>query len=179
MLPTSFKVLDMGSEFGILMAALMTGLMEGMLEVASDLGEELGADPITPAPIDRGEVEAAFNIDFVLAMQDDEKTVAFLFSEPLEQSSSLEEQMQATLDEQDNPIEVVSIDRVIDSNYETGRMSLLATDSETGERGHVLIYIILLSDRVYQLGFTTTVDRYEEMSSIFETSASTFRVNPQ
>jgi hypothetical protein len=179
MLPSSFEVLDMGSEFGMLMAALMTGLMEGMVEIASDIGEELGADPITPTPFDTSEVEAAFSIDFVLAMQDDQKTSAFLFSEPLEEPSTLERQIQATLDEQDNPIEILSIDRVIDSTHETARMLLLATDTETGDRGNVLIYIILLTDRVYQLGYTTDVDQFVEMSSIFETSASTFRVNTQ
>ena len=178
-LPTSFEVLDMGSEFGMLIAALMTGLMEGMVELASDIGEELGADPITPTPFDTSEVETAFNIDFVLAMQNDQKTSAFLFSEPLEEPSTLEQQIQATLDEQDNPIEILSIDRVIDTTHETARMHLLATDIETGDRGNVLIYIILLPDRVYQLGYTTDADQFEEMSPIFETSASTFRVNPE
>jgi hypothetical protein len=179
MLPTSFEVLDMGSEFGMLMAALMTGLMEGMVEIASDIGEEFGADPITPTPFDTSEIETAFNIDFVLAMQDDQKTTAFLFSEPLEEPSTLEEQLLATLDEQDNPVEILSIDRVIDSTHETARMHLLVTDTGTDEQGHVLIYIIMLSDRVYQLGYTTEVERFEEMSPIFETSASTFRVNSQ
>jgi hypothetical protein len=179
MLPTSFEVLDMGSEFGMLMAALMTGMMEGMVEMASDIAEEFGADPITPTPFDTSEVETAFNIDFVLAMQDDQKTNAFLFSEPLEEPSTLEEQIQATLDEQDNPIEILSIDRVIDATHETARMHLLVTDNESGDRGHVLIYIIMLTDRVYQLGYATEVDRFEEMAPIFETSASTFRVNAQ
>jgi hypothetical protein len=179
MLPTSFEVLDMGSEFGMLMAALMTGLMEGMVEMASDIAEEFGADPITPTPFDTSEVETAFNIDFVLAMQDDQKTNAFLFSEPLEEPSTLEYQIQATLDEQDNPIDILSIDRVIGATHETARMHLLATDSESGDQGYVLIYIIMLTDRVYQLGYATEVDRFEEMAPIFETSASTFRVNAQ
>jgi hypothetical protein len=179
MLPTSFEVLDMGSEFGMMMAALMGGLMEGMVEIASDLGEEFGADPITPTPFDMSEVEAAFTIDFVLAMQDDQKTSAFLFSEPLESSTTLEEQIQATLDEQDNPVEILSLNRVLDSSYETARMHLLVTDSETGERGQILIYIILHPERVYQLGYATDTDQFGQMVPIFETSASTFRVNEQ
>jgi hypothetical protein len=177
-LPSSFEVLDMGSEFGLIMAALMTGLMEGMVDMANELGEEFGVDPITPTPMDMSELEAAFNIDFVLAMEGDQKTSAFLFSEPLEEATSLEGQMQATLDEQENPFEVLSMDRVMDSPYETGRMNLRAIDSESGEPGYVLIYIILLDDRVYQLGYTTPVDRFEELLPIFETSASTFSVNP-
>lgn len=178
MLPMSFEVLDMGTEFGKLMAALMTGLMEGMMELASDLGEEFGADPITPTPFDVSELESAFDIDFVLAMQEDQKTSAFLFSEPLEQPGSLEDQIQATLDEQENPIEIVSIARVTDTVNETARLHLIVTETETGERGFVLIYIILLSDRAYQLGFTSRLDRFEEMAPIFDTSASTFRINP-
>jgi hypothetical protein len=113
----------------------------------------------------------------VLAMESDQKTSAFLFSEPLEGATSLEEQMQATLEEQENPFEVLSMDRLMDSPYQTGRMNLRVIDSESGEPGHVLIYIILLNDRVYQLGYTTSVDRFEEMLPIFETSASTFRIN--
>ena len=177
MLPTSFEVLDLGSEFGMLMAALMTGLMEGMMEVANELGEELGASSITPTPMDLGDVEAAFNIDFVLAMESDQKTSAFLFSEPLEEPSSLEEQMQAVLEDQDNPIEVVTQDRVMNASYETGRMSLLATDPDTGEQGHILIYVFLLSDRIYQLGYQTEVDRFHEALAVFETSANTFRIH--
>ena len=178
MLPTSFEVLDMGSEFGMLMAALMTGLMEGMMEVAVELGEELGAAPITPTPMDLSDVEAAFNIDFVLAMEADQKTSAFLFSEPLEEPSSLEEQMQAVLDDQDNPIEIIALERVMNTAFETGRLSLLATDPETGERGQLLIYVILLPDRMYQLGYATEVELFDEALAIFETSASTFRINP-
>ena len=178
MLPTSFEVLDMGSEFGMLMAALITGLMEGMMEVAVELGEELGAAPITPTPMDLSDVEAAFNIDFVLAMEDDQKTSAFLFSEPLEEPPSLEEQMQAVLDDQDNPIEIIALERVMNTAFETGRLSLLATDPETGERGQLLIYVILLPDRMYQLGYATEVELFDEALAIFETSASTFRINP-
>jgi hypothetical protein len=177
-LPRSFEVLDLGSEFGLIMATLMTGLMEGMVDMVNELGEELGADPVTPTPMDMSELEAAFNIDFVLALEDNQKTSAFLFSEPLEETTSLEEQIQATLEEQENPFEVLSMDRVMDSSYETGRMNLRAIDSESGEPGYVLIYIILLDDRVYQLGYTTSVDRFEEMLPIFETSASSFRINP-
>jgi hypothetical protein len=177
-LPNNFEVLDMGSEFGLLMAALMTGMMEGMVEMANELGEEFGADPITPTPMDLTELESAFQIDFVLAMQSDEKTTAFLFSEPLESSTSLEEQIQLTLEEQNNPMEIVSMARLVGSEYESGRMDLLVTDRETGERGHVLIYIILLPERVYQLGYTTSLERYGEMLSIFDASASTFSVNP-
>jgi hypothetical protein len=98
-LPRSFEVLDLGSEFGLIMATLMTGLMEGMVDMVNELGEELGADPVTPTPMDMSELEAAFNIDFVLALEDNQKTSAFLFSEPLEETTSLEEQMQATLEE--------------------------------------------------------------------------------
>jgi hypothetical protein len=177
-LPGSFEVLDLGSEFGLLMAALMTGMMEGMVEMTNELGQEFGADPITPTPMDLSELESAFQIDFVLAMQADEKTSAFLFSEPLETSTSLEEQMQSTLEEQSNTLEIISMARIVDSEYETGRMDLLVTDSETGEQGHVLIYIILLTERVYQLGYTTTIERYRELLPIFDASASTFSVYP-
>ena len=148
------------------------------MEMASELGEQFGAEAITPTPMDRSEVETALNIDLVLAIAGDQKTSAFLFSEPVDEPLSLEEQMQATLDEQENPMEVLSMHRVTDAVYETGRMNLLATDPETGERGHVLIFIILHPERVYQLGYTAAVDRFEEMLPIFETSASSFLVNP-
>ncbi len=176
MLPQSFEVLDMGSEFGVLMAALMTGLMESMVEVASEIGEEFGATPISPTPFDTTDLESAFNLDFVLAMQADQKTSAFLFSEPLEEPSTLEEQVEAILDEQENASEIVSIDEIIESRQETARLHLIATDGETGERGHVLIYVILLNERVYQLGYTTDFERFEELLPIFEASASTFQV---
>lgn len=178
MLPASFEVLDMGSEFGMIMAALTGELMEGMVDFANELGQEFGAQPITPTPIDLSEVEAAFNIDFVLAMESDQTTSAFLFSEPTEEPPSLEGQMEALLEEQSNPMEVVSMVRIIDGPYEMGRMHLLSTDLETGERGQLLIYVILLTDRIYQLGYATSEDRFTEMLPIFETSASTFTVFP-
>ncbi len=178
MLPASFEVLDMGSEFGMIMAALMGGLMEGMVDFANELGQEFGAEPITPTPIDLSEVEAAFNIDFVVAMESDQITSAFLFSEPTEKTPVLEEQIESLLDEQENPMEVVSMDRIVEGPYEMGRIHLLSTDLETGEHGQLLIYVILLPDRIYQLGYATSLERFMDMLPVFETSASTFTVFP-
>ncbi len=176
LLPTTFEVLDMGSEFGMLMAAMMTGMMEGMVGLANDLGESFGADPITPTPLDMSELEDAFNIDFVLATQADHKTSAFLFSEPLEEPSTLEEQVEATLVEQDNPVEIVSAHRLVGTTYETARLQLKATDQETGERGQVLIYVILLEDRVYQLGYTAEDALFNALLPTFEASAASFQL---
>jgi hypothetical protein len=175
-LPESYAVAEL-SEFGDLLEMMMVAMIQGFGDAFSSMVTAEPGAP-TPTPLSMEEMQSAFDIDLLMAIDGDTQAVAFLLGEPLEAGTTLESQMASAIDGIKGPVQVQSYEVLIGSRYETARAIVKSWDVETGTQMSQLVYVFLTSRRAYSISYNTEATRFEELLPTFEQSAQSFEANP-
>jgi len=177
-LPQNFEIIDMGDGFGELFGAFFAGFAEGMGELVGQLSAELGGDGATPEPIDLDDLGDAFEFDFLIAIDEDLLTSAFLLSQPLDPGTDLDYHLHDALNGIEGDFTLLSLQAIEGAKYEMGRALLELQDPETQMTGNMLMYVILGTDNVWTLSYQTAAEKFDQLLPTFEKSAYSFDIKP-
>ena len=173
-IPNSYEIMDLGEGFGGLFALFTMAFTEGFSEMFEGLGME-GSEEIQPIPEE--ELEAAFDFDFIMAMESDMITSAFLVSEPLDGTKTMDSLLKEAVAGVDGSARLVAIEHIEDAPYTMSRAFVETRDPETGMRGKQVAYVIISGDRAYTVSYQTSLEKFDAELPTFEKSVSSFRTN--
>lgn len=177
-LPGSFEIIDLGNGFGELFSAFFEGFAEGLGELSGELSAELGGDGATPEPLNLDDLDGAFEFDFLIAINEDLFTSAFLVSQPLEPRTDLDYHLHDALNGIEGNFTLLSLQAIEGSKYEMGRAILELQDPETKMMGNMLMYVIIGIDNVWTLSYQTAAEKFDQLLPTFEKSADSFEIKP-
>jgi hypothetical protein len=175
-LPETFVVADLGG-FGDLMELMMVGFTQGMLEAFS---ARVTVEPGAPAPtaLSVEEMQAAFNIDLLMAVDETLQAAVFLSGEPSQPGTTLDSQIASAIDNIEGSPEIVSYEVYIGGQYETARAVVQSWNIESGAQVKQLIYVFLRGERAWTISYQSEPSKFDELLPIFERSAQTFVTLP-
>lgn len=132
----------------------------------------------TPTPDTlAGEIDLS-QIDFGIGLDDEHITSVVLISEPLEESSSLEQQFERIEREFGQGYRPMERQVIEGGRYETGRLIFKFREDPIQPSGMQILYVFLQPDRIWTLSFNTPIVQYDEMLTMSEKSANSFEINP-
>jgi hypothetical protein len=171
-IPNSYEIMDLGEGFGGLFALFTMAFTEGFSEMFEGMEME-GSEEIPPIPEE--ELEAAFDFDFILAMESDMITSAFFVSEPLDGTKTMDSLLKEAVAGVEGSARLLAIEHIEDAPYTMSRAFVETRDPETGMRGKQVAYVILSGDRAYTISYQTSLENFDSQLPTFEKSVSSFR----
>ena len=172
-IPNSYEIMDLGEGFGGLFALFTMAFTEGFSEMFEGMEME-GSEELPPIPEE--ELEAAFDFDFILAMEADMMTSAFFVSEPLDSADTVDSLLKEAVAGVEGSAKLLSIEHIEGAPYSMSRAFVETRDPETGMRGKQVAYVIISGDRGYTLSYQTSLDQFESLLPMFEKSISSFQI---
>ena len=139
-LPDTWQVADLGG-LGEVMGVLMAGLAQGMVDAFGAMAspDEGG----TPSAESLKEMEAAFDIDFVMAADEQAKAALFLVGEPRPKDADLQDLLLKAISDNANEVAVEHTALVAGGSYPMARALLRIKDVESGQVSQQALYVIL------------------------------------
>ena len=177
-LPASYEIIDLGDGFGELFGAFFEDFAVGMGEFVEELSSELGGDGATPEPINQDDLNSAFEFDFIIAIDEDLLTSAFLISQPREPETDLDTHLHDALNGIEGDYKLLSLQAIEGTKYEMGRALLEVHDPELQMMGKMLMYVILGENNVWTLSYQTASEKFDQLLPTFEKSADSFEIKP-
>jgi len=177
-LPASYEIIDLGDGFGELFGDFFEDFAVGMGELVGELSSELGGDGATPEPLNLGDLNSAFEFDFLIATDEDILTSAFLISQPREPGTDLDFHLHDALNGIEGDFKLLSLQAIEGAKYEMGRALLEVHDPELKMMGKMLMYVILGEDNVWTLSYQTASEKFDQLLPTFEKSADSFEIKP-
>jgi hypothetical protein len=166
LVPPTFELADpdtFDDDILLFMHTLAGGLVEMMEGMVTPIPGEA-----TPTPLALGELDTAFDFDFLVAADPGGEALVFLVGEPLPDGFGLEEMMTESVGSIEGEIEVVSREIVGGAPHDTGRI-LVQIELASGEHQDQVMYIMIDGGRAWTLSYRAR--NFEAMLPVFETSA--------
>ncbi len=171
-LPNSYEIIDLGEGFGGLFALFTMAFTEGFSEMFEGFEMDESAQ-FTPIPEE--EIEAAFDFDFIMAMESDMMTSAFFVSEPIDGADTMDSLLKEAVAGVEGSARLLSIEHFVDAPYTMSRAFVETRDPESGMRGKQVAYVIISGDRAYTVSYQTSLEKFDAELPTFEKSVSSFR----
>lgn len=172
-LPTSYAVADLG-EFGDLMGLLLAAFGEGLVGAFDELIPTAEGMLPTVTPFSMEEVQAAFDIDFLLAADETAQASVILIGQPLLAPTTIEALMAEAVATASDPVEVLRYEVIEGGRYASARSTVQVRNAETGAVGYQLVYVFLHGPRAWALTYAAEAARFDSLLPIFERSARSF-----
>lgn len=133
-------------------------------------------DTPTPTTNPDPEAEDLSEIDFGIAVDDDQVISVVLIGEPVAEDSTLETQFQRIENELGRAYRVMERQIIEGSRYESGRMVFKFREDPIQPSGMQIMYFFLEGDRLWTLSFNTPIEQYEDILLMSEKSADSFEI---
>jgi hypothetical protein len=172
-LPAAYQVADLGG-LGDLMKLFMVALVQGLSQGFQDMVGE-GTPGPTPTMVSMEELQAGFDIDFLMAADKNLGAAVFVVGEPAQQSLNLADQLEDALRGIKGTTEVLSRHAIANTEYPTARAIVIVRDIESGDVTQQAVYLIQADDRLYTFSYQTTPTDFENLWPVFERSIATFQ----
>lgn len=172
-LPAGYQVADLGGLGDLrerFMVALVQGLSQGLQEMVGE-----GTPGPTPTMLSMEEMQAGFDIDFLMAADKTLGSAVFVVGEPAREGLGLADQLEDALHGIRGTREVLSRHVISSTEYPTARAIVIVRDSESGSVTQQAVYVIPADSRLYTFSYQTTPADFEALRPVFERSIASFQ----
>ena len=172
-LPAGYQVADLGG-LGDLMELFMVALVQGLSQGFQEMAGE-GTPGPTPTMVPMEELQAGFDIDFLMAADRDLGSAVFVVGEPAREGLDLAGQLEDALQGIQGTTEVISRHAIANAEYPTARAVVTVRDPESGSVTQQAIYVIQADGRLFTFSCQTTPADFETLWPVFERSIASFQ----
>lgn len=169
LVPPSYKVVDLGEEFGAMMEALVEGFVDAFSEFSEDLTEAMEITPEATGEIP--ELENFPEMEFLLALDEADSTAIVLTSEVRTPGLSTEKIINETLTGLDGDFTLITREMIENADRPTERVILDVDNPEMGPERN-LIYGMVGEEHAWILILSSPREAFQTNLPIFEAVAS-------